>query len=179
MNRMIETIQGRHQEILSGLNALSRAVVADAKGTHSLQLIGFLRHKLLPHMHSEEHYLYDLVDRLVTTQSPSVTAIMAKDHQFVERRIGSICECLRAALLENAQDSERRGACRKLETLLAQLNAVLRLHLRTEEQVYLMALKQYANREIGNEVRLRMQRVFGDGKTDNFSTDAAAPGGIS
>ena len=42
-----------------------------------------------------------------------------------------------------------------------------------------MTLKHYAKREIGNEVRLRMQRVYGDGKTDNFSTDAAAPGGIS
>ncbi|MGC1678459.1 MAG: hemerythrin domain-containing protein [Candidatus Binataceae bacterium] len=179
MNQMIETIQGRHQEILSGLNALSRAVVADAGGTHSLQLIGFLRHNLLPHMHSEEHQLYDLVAGLITTQSPSVSAIMAKDHQFVESQIDSIDEYLRTVLLENAQDSERRGARRELETLLAQLNAVLRVHLRREEQVYLMALKHYAKREIGNEIRLSLQRVYGDGKIDNFSTDAAAPGGIS
>lgn len=178
MNPMIETIQGRHQEILSGLDALSRAVVADANGTHSLQLIGFLRHKLLLHMRSEEHHLYDLVDG-ITEQNPGVAATMAIDHQFVESQIDSIDEYLRTALLENAQDSGRRGVRRELETQLAQLNAVLRLHLRREEQVYLMALKHYAKREIGNEIRLRMQRVYGDGKIDNFSTDVEAPGEIS
>ena len=48
MNQMIETIQAYHQEILRALNALSGALVGDAEGTHCLQLIGFLRHKLLP-----------------------------------------------------------------------------------------------------------------------------------
>ena len=177
MNQMIETIQGRHQEILGALNALSRAVVADAEGAHSLQLSGFLRHKLLPHMHREEHHLYGLVDG-ITEQNPGVAATMAIDHQFVESQIGSIEACLEAARLDSAENSERRAIRRELETLLAQLNAVLRLHLRREEQVYLMTLKHHAKRKVRNEGRLRMQRVYGDSKTDNFSTDAAAPGGI-
>ena len=167
MNQMSETIQVRHQEILNALNALSGAVVADAAGIHSLQLIGFLRHKLLPHMHSEEHHLYDLVDGLITGHNPSVAATMAIDHQLVERQIESIGECLRTAMLDSAQDSERRAVRRELEIVLAQLNAVLALHLQREEQVYLMVLKHYAGQGIGNEIRLRMQRVYGDGKTGN------------
>ena len=177
MNQIIETIQDRHQKILRAVNALSRAVVADAEGVYSLQLSGFLRHKLLPHMHREEHHLCDLVDG-ITEQNPGVAATMVIDHQLVESQIDSIGERLRTAALENAQDSERRGVHRELETLLAQLNAVFGLHLRREEQVYLMAFNHYARRGIGSEIRLRMQREHGDGKTDNLSTDAAA-GGIS
>ncbi len=179
MNQMIETIQAYHQEILRALNALSGAVVADAEGTHSLQLIGFLRHKLLPHMHSEEHHLYQLVDALITGQDMSVTATMAIDHQFVERQIGLIDECLRTARLNSAQDSEHRTIRRELELLLAQLNAVLRLHLRRDEQVYLTVLRHYAGRGIGNEIRLRMQRVYGEGKASTLPTDAAVQWGIS
>ncbi len=165
MNQMTETIQGRHQEILSGLNALSRAVVADAEGVHSLQLIGFLRHKLLPHMRSEEHHLYDLVDRLVATQSLGVTATMVKDHQFVESQIDSIDECLRTARLDSPQDPESLVLHRKLDTLLARLDAILRSHLQSEEDVYLAMIRHSASHEIESEIQRRMQSVYGEGKT--------------
>lgn len=178
MSQIIERIQGRHQEILNALNALSGAVVADAVGIHSLQLIGFLRHKLLPHMHNEEDHLYHLVDALIAGQSMSVTATMTIDHQFVERQIGWIDECLRAARLNSSQHSERRTIGRELELLLAQLNAVLKLHLQREEQVYLTLLRHYTNHGIGSQIRLHMQRVYGDGKANAFPTVTVAEGSI-
>lgn len=179
MNRMIETIRGRHQEILNALNILGGAVVADAGGIHNLRLIGFLRHKLLPHIHSEEHHLYGLVDGLDTGRSLKVTSGMTLDHQFVESQIGSIEECLRAARHDSVQDPGHIALRRKLETLLARLDAVLRLHLRREEDAYLAVLRRYESHEIESEIRLRMQRVYGDGETVASPSEAVIEGSIS
>jgi iron-sulfur cluster repair protein YtfE (RIC family) len=179
MDQMRTAIQGRHKEILNNLSALSGAVAADAEGVHSFQLRGFLRHKLLPHMHDEERHLYDLVDDLIARHSAGVAATMAIDHQFVEDQIDSIEACLEAARLENAQNSASRSKRRELETLLAQLDTVLRLHLQREEQIYLMALTRPAAREIGRELRRRMRRVYGDVQSREIPSDAGNEGGIS
>jgi iron-sulfur cluster repair protein YtfE (RIC family) len=179
MNRMIETIRSRHQEMLDALSALGGAVVADAEGTHSLQLAGFLRHKLLPHMHSEEHHLYVLVDGFDTERNLKVTAGMTLDHQFVECQIASIDECLRTARHNSVQDLGHVALHRKLEILLARLDAVLRMHLRREEDAYLAVLRRYASHEIEGEIRLRMQRVYGDGETIASPSETAVEGSIS
>lgn len=122
-------------------------------------------------MHNEEHHLYQLVDAVITGQDMSVTETMAIDHQFMERQIGWIDESLRAASL-NAQDSKHGAIRQELKLLLAQLDAVLRLHLRREEQVYLTVLRHYASHEIGSEIQLRMRRVYGEGKANTVPTAA-------
>lgn len=160
MNEMNETIQGCHQNILRSLKDLSGAVVADSEGAHSLRLIGFLRHRLLPHMRSEERHLYPLVDAFATRHNTCLGATMTIDHQFVERQINLIEERLGAARLDHACNSEQRTVSRELEHLLVELSTALRLHLRTEEQVYLGVLKNYANDGAGSEMQRRIQHVY-------------------
>lgn len=132
----------------------------------------------MTHTHSEEHHLYPLVDTFVMGQDMSVSATMTIDHQFVECQISSIEERIRTARLHSARDSEPRTVRRELELLLVELKAVLRLHLRKDEQVYLTVLRHYAGHGIGNEIQLRMQRVYGEGKASTLPTDAAVQWGI-
>jgi len=173
MNQVNETIRGCHQNILRSLKDLSGAVVADAEGMHSLRLIGFLRHKLLPHMRSEEDHLYPLVDAFVARYDMSVGGTMAIDHQFVERQISPIDERIRTARLHSARDSESRTVRRELERLLVELSTILTLHLRTEEQVYLSVLRHYAGDEVGSEMRRRIQHVYGECDANSMSMGAA------
>ena len=79
MDQMIEAIQGRHREILSAFDGLTRTIVVDAEGIHGLQLMGVLRHRLLPHMHREEHELYRSINTLMSRPGASITAAMAMD----------------------------------------------------------------------------------------------------
>jgi iron-sulfur cluster repair protein YtfE (RIC family) len=148
-------------------------VVADAEGIHSFRLIGFLRHKLLPHMRSEEDRLYPLVDAFMTRYDMSVGGTMTIEHQFVERQISSIEERIKAARLHRARDPEPRNVRQGLELLLVELDAILRLPLRKEEHVYLSVLRHYAGDEVGSEMRRGIQHVYGECDANFVSKGAA------
>ena len=156
MDLMIEAMQGRHREILSAFDGLSRTVVADAEGTHSLQLMGFLRHRLLPHMHCEESELYRSIDRLMARPGASITATMAMDHELMEQQIARIDESLNAVTLEPSFELQHGAPDRNIGFLLAQFDLVLRLHLRREEHLYLTAFQSYAGDNIASDIWRRM-----------------------
>jgi iron-sulfur cluster repair protein YtfE (RIC family) len=160
MNQMSDRIVAHHEEILDALDSLSAAVIADAEGSHRFRLTGFLRHRLLRHIHDEERNLYGLVDRLLPNHCMNSTAAMANDHRFVEEQVSRIDAALMADRLENLRGSARHANRAELERLLVELNAVLRLHLQKEKQVYVTVLRCCAADQMESEVLRRMQRVF-------------------
>lgn len=88
------------------------------------------------------------------------TAAMANDHRFVEEQVSRIDAALMADRLENLRGSARHANRAELERLLVELNAVLRLHLQKEKQVYVTVLRCCAADQMESEVLRRMQRVF-------------------
>lgn len=160
MNQIGDKIVAHHKEILHALDSLSAAVIADAEGSHRFQLTGFLRHRLLSHIHDEERNLYGLVDRLLPNHCMNPTAAMANDHRFVEEQVSRIDAALMTGRLENPRASTLQANRAEVERLLVELNGVLRLHLQKEEEVYLTVLRCRVADQMEPEVLLRMQQVF-------------------
>jgi iron-sulfur cluster repair protein YtfE (RIC family) len=178
VNEAKDAISACHQNILRSLEDLSIAVVADAEGAHSLRLIGFLRHKLLPHMHSEEDYLYPLIAGFVACSDISAKETMSTDHRFVERQIRSIERWIRMATHYRTFNSEERAGSGELKRLLVELGTVLRVHLRTEENAYSKMLRRYAKDELGSEMRRRVRHVYRDCDANSPLMSRGSSGGM-
>ncbi len=68
---------------------------------------------------------------------------------------------------------KKQMASHELEHPLVELSTILRLHLRTEERVYLSVLKNYANDGAGSEMQRRIQLVCRQCDASSVSIGAA------
>jgi iron-sulfur cluster repair protein YtfE (RIC family) len=129
-------MRGEHAEMLQHLEhlralALRAERMPDFEFTAALNhVLEFLRATLLPHARVEETVVYPVVDELLRADSGTKT--MTIDHQAAAVMIGELEDFRHAA----ASDEVRH----RLANLVAGLEAVLRLHFRKEEEVYLPLL---------------------------------------
>jgi hypothetical protein len=159
MSELIEIIQERQDKILGEFRALGDAAIADAEGSHRLRLTGFLRHQLLPMMHTEEKCLYGLLRSERAGSDPDVIADWLADHRFAEKQVAAINDALKAANLGSTSYLRHSS---QLEALFMRLDAILRLHLRSEGRVYWSILQRCEGDNRKCELGRRIQRVYGE-----------------
>ncbi len=94
-------------------------------------VLSFLHHGLLPHMELEEQTIYAAVDRL--PNGPHCGPAMALDHAAIRALVADVDR-----VAGGVRDKERTA---RLQRLLFVLEAVTRLHVDKEEQLYTPALK--------------------------------------
>jgi uncharacterized protein (DUF2249 family)/hemerythrin-like domain-containing protein len=161
MAQVGEAIRKHHRQMVATLETL----VADIKKNElptGRKLVEFLRGDLLPHAHGEERHLYGLIDSLVKAHNANSTATMCVDHTFLEEQVDRIESAV--GRLERSSGSERTAAAAELERLLIELSAVLRLHLRKEEDVYFTLMERYAPEQEQSAALRQMHRVYEEEK---------------
>ena len=146
-----EAIAAHHRELTEKLAAeVARVENAQSDGAG---LVAHLNDELLPHAAGEEKHLYPQVDVLMK-QYGSATATMRVDHEEIgrlAREIASGSQSLQLAR-NDAERTERRA---KLTRLGIQLEAILSLHARKEEIVYLPLFERHLSAE-------EQQRILDD-----------------
>lgn len=134
-----EAIAAHHRELTDKLAAeVAKIESAQSDGAG---LVAYLKDELLPHAAGEEAHLYPRVDDLVK-QFGSATATMRVDHEEIGRLA---CEIEREtpALQLAREETERSKLRAKLARLGIQLEAILSLHARKEEVVYLPLFERH------------------------------------
>ena len=133
-----------HRELLAHLDHL-RALADEAPELDEQTLtsrlekvVGFLTHTLLPHAAIEEESLYPAVDRLLRATGGG-TRTMSIDHQEIGQRVERLTAMVRQPLTPATRSA--------IAAALGVLDAVVRLHLRKEEEVYLPLLSRLSNAE--------------------------------
>lgn len=135
-----EPLRAEHRQLLPEIERL-RATADDVATTPSDStitqldaLLGFLRNQLIPHARAEEKVLYPEIARCLG--SAQATATMSADHEEVMRLVTELGE-LRDAVEGGLADRVHAIALRRV---LYALNAILKLHFRKEEDLYLPIL---------------------------------------
>lgn len=161
MAQVGETIRKHHRQMVSTLETLA-AGIKENELPAGRKLVEFLRGDLLPHAHGEERHLYGLIDSLIKAHNVNSTATMCVDHTFLEEQVDRIDSAV--ARLERSSGSECSAAAAELERLLIELSAVLRLHLRKEEDVYFTLMERYAPEQEQSAALRQMHRVYEEEK---------------
>lgn len=133
------SLHDEHQELLPHLDHL-RVLAEEAPGLDDETLrkrldgvLGFLTDVLLPHAGVEEEALYPAVDGLLRATGGG-TRTMSIDHEEIGERIEQLAVTARGPLTPKTRAAIART--------LAQLEAIVRLHFRKEEEVYLPLLSR-------------------------------------
>ena len=130
--------------------------------------MAFLKGDLLGHAAGEERHLYPAVEPLLKAHGMT-TATMRLDHRFLEDYIGKIADV--AGRLRGAPSDAAPGLERELARLVLQLQALFRVHLAKEEQIYLPLFEQYVPVDAQRRVMEQMHEPMP-------SAEAPAPGDV-
>jgi quercetin dioxygenase-like cupin family protein/hemerythrin-like domain-containing protein len=138
------SLHDEHQELLPHLDHL-RALADEALHLDEESLrnrlggvLGFLTDVLLPHAAVEERALYPAVDRLLRATGGG-SRTMSIDHDEIRERIEQLAGIAREPLSETTRPAVARA--------LTQLEAIVRLHFRKEEEAYLPLLSRLSAEE--------------------------------
>ena len=132
---------------LSALRLAADAVGTEALGEHLDRALRLLVRHMYPHMAAEEEVLYPAIDRIVGS---SATATMRHDHDEIRRQ---------SARLEAAAGEADAGQDAELRSTLYGLDAIIRLHLAKEEELYYPLLDQHLAGPEAAEIIAAMHRV--------------------
>ena len=150
-----QPLRDEHRALQPELGALRSA--ADAVGSASAldaldRARRLLRRHLLPHMAAEESVLYPLIDRIA---GYGASATMRHDHDEIRRRM----EALGAP---HAPTETGRAAERDLRAELYGLDAIVRLHLAKEEELYYPLLDDSLDAADAGELFVDLHRAERD-----------------
>jgi hemerythrin-like domain-containing protein len=140
MSQVRDAIHDHHQQILARLGDHVAALIDEEHEGDPAGLVEFLKSELMPHAAGEERHMYPAVDPLIREHGRP-TATMSVDHEFIAGYVHDIEDT--AAGLREASAAERPALLLRLQRLILQLDAVLRLHLEKEERVYLPLFEEY------------------------------------
>lgn len=131
MDRPTDPLRTEHQQLVVHVEHLREAareipgLAPEERAAIVARILNFLRGSLLPHARAEEEFLYPAVARLLG--HPEATAPMSHDHVAI------------GALTDALADSDRSDAD-ALQELLYGLHALITVHFRKEEDLYLPLL---------------------------------------
>lgn len=140
MSTPTEPLRAEHRELVPHLVHILDLADAVTEGNDPVladrveRIHGFLVEDLLHHAEVEEHALYPVVARAMG--APEATGTMTKDHVEIGRMVdelGLVKEQLGSGSIDASQ-------AREIRRLLYGLHAVVKLHFRKEEEVYLPLL---------------------------------------
>ena len=162
MSNVRTAIHNHHTALLDTLTKYGAQLSSQPASFDPEQVVDFLKNDLLSHAGGEEEYLYPAVENLIKTYGQA-TATMLLDHQFIKDYVHRI-EVAAAALTHATPDA--RGTLEKqLEHLILELEAIFKLHLEKEEQVYLPLFEQYLPVEEQQRILDGMHETFEDNLT--------------
>lgn len=156
MSHVTDAMHHHHAELLSRVSEQVRQLSEDPAGADPAAFAHLLTDDLLPHAAGEERHLYPAVDPLIKAHG-SATATMSVDHEVITDYVRQIDDLSRAAA--TADPPQRRAMVQRLAQLGLQLEAIFRLHLRKEEDVYLPLFEQYVSTEDQQHVLDGMHEV--------------------
>lgn len=140
MTTITQPLRDEHKELLPHLEHILALADGIEEGADPLlvervrKIHGFLERDLLHHAHVEEQALYPVV--ATAMGAPEATATMSRDHLEIGRlvdELGIVNDQLDVGAITRRQANE-------LRRLLYGLHAIVRLHFRKEEEVYLPLL---------------------------------------
>lgn len=158
MSTATEAIQRHHAEILARLTEQVQRLVEQRPEADPAALVDLLTHELMPHAAGEERSLYPAVEPLIKAHG-TATATMSVDHRVITDYVTAITQTAQELA---AAPSDRAVLRDRLTRLALQLEAVLRLHLRKEEEVYLPLFDRYLSPEEQQRVLDEMHAVQPD-----------------
>jgi hemerythrin-like domain-containing protein len=145
MSKLTEAIHNHHQQLVREIGERAKAFATKPSEATGRALADFLRTELLPHAAGEEKHLYPLVGQLVKAHGDG-TETMRVDHEFIRNYAEQIASAAKA--LGSQKDGERSASsANRIERLVTELQAIVRLHLEKEERVYLPMLEKHASAE--------------------------------
>jgi iron-sulfur cluster repair protein YtfE (RIC family) len=155
MNPATQPLRDEHLALLPELGAVR--VAADAIGSPAApeQLARaqrLLERHLLPHMAAEEAALYPTIDRLAGTDA---AATLRHDHDEIRRRISTV-QALRVS--SDAEEVIQR----QLRAALYGLDAIVKLHLAREEELYYPLLDAELSRDEADDVVAAIHQIEHD-----------------
>jgi hemerythrin-like domain-containing protein len=140
MSHVTDAMHQHHQQLLDHLSEHVRLLTDRPYDADPRALATFLKADLMPHAAGEERSLYPVVDPLIKAHG-TATATMSIDHQFIGDYVRMIDELGRA--IAAADPKARPALLSRLARYGVQIEAIFRLHLRKEEEVYLPLFEKY------------------------------------
>jgi hemerythrin-like domain-containing protein len=144
MSHVTDAMRRHHADLLSRLSEQVQRLAEDPVAADPAALAHLLNDDLLPHAAGEERHLYPAVDPLIKAHG-SATATMSIDHEVITDYVRQIDDLARAVAA--ADPRQRPAMVRRMAQLGLQLEAIVRLHLRKEEDVYLPLFERYVSTE--------------------------------
>jgi hemerythrin-like domain-containing protein len=169
MEVLTQPLREEHQELRPQIEMLRE--VADKIGAMPnntlkqsvTEVSMFLEHHLIPHAQAEEKALYPVVARCMN--APMATATMSRDH--VE--IGRLTEEIAAWMERNEGTSISTPQENDLRRVLYGLNAIIKLHLAKEEEVYLPLLDARLSSAEARDMFEKMEEAAREAKSNIHS----------
>ena len=158
VDSVTERLRAEHRELLPHLAELDQTPSElHAWGTQQVRdrlraIVTFLRSDLVPHATAEEAVLYPAVEQAMG--APGATATMRADHAEIMARIDRLASTVEVL----SEPWPRPGVIDDVAVQLAGLSAIIRLHLRKEEDLLLPALDRALTREAAEDLFARMSR---------------------
>jgi len=153
MTQVGDAFRGHHALLARELEDRAGAIADGRPGADPAGLVAFLKSELLSHAAGEERHLYPAVEPLLKAHGMA-TATMRVDHRFLEDYVGRIEDVVGG--LHGAPEDRRPALERELARLVLQLQALFRVHLAKEEQVYLPLFEQYVHADAQRRVMEQM-----------------------
>jgi hemerythrin-like domain-containing protein len=163
MTKISEALRDEHLELMPHIEFLREG--ADSEYDSSLEDLRravnrageFLAEHLVPHAEAEEEVLYPLLDGLMG--APGATMPMSLEHAEIGR-LAQELSTLKVRLGDKiTTPSQARGLRRDFSRIMYSLHAIIRVHMATEEQLYLPLLDSRLSEEEGQEVYRKMEEA--------------------
>ena len=160
--RPTEPLRHEHADLATHLAHLRTAVddawhrPAAAEAAALDGVVAFLRDELRPHAAWEEQHLYPALDAVLRTHGRP-TATMTVDHQVLLEKIDAFARVVAALQARTAREgADAAELADRVRLLGYEIAAILELHFRKEEDVYLDLLDRCAD---PREVRSLVSRA--------------------
>jgi len=159
-----EALRAEHKDLLPYVEELRTA--ADSIGSADVEELlrtideveRFLSRGLIPHAIAEDRALYPEVQRLMGAKS--ATATMSRDHEEVV----ALTRELSAAREQMSSGTIGEAGERQLRRLLYGLYALVQIHFKKEEEIYLPLLDAGLSREEGEALFASMEAAAAEAK---------------
>lgn len=158
MSKVTQAFRGHHSELAQELSDYATSFARGESTADPRAFAAFLKNELVPHAAGEEAELYPIMDELVRAHGEP-TATMRVDHEYIQNYVALI-DAVAREFADVAPDKQKAPRA-KLAKLGLELNAIFRMHLAKEEQVYLPLFEQYVSDEAQQRVLDAMHNNHG------------------
>lgn len=149
MSKVTQAFRDHHRALSNELSDYVTRFAQAEPTADPKQFAAFLKNELVPHAAGEEAQLYPIVDDLVRAHGKP-TATMRVDHEYIQNYVAQIEATARE--YAHAAPAQQNALRAQLGKLGLELDAIFKVHLAKEEEVYLPLFEQYVSDEAQQRV---------------------------